>query len=439
MNKRTKQGSLIAAAWIAVCLASGTGAYWLGNARSNAKNDDHEPSSPQPVTILPEPRQRMRDLRPIAPMLEPAIDVRKNLTLIELLDRIHQHIDEATADPSTNPEIKALLLQLRLTEIDDALAHIEAYPEHERKKLRHLILLRWGALDGMAAMEHALAHTPNARLRQAIDNVLTGWAGSDPEGAFAWYREVTKSDTFPGGKGRLQSQLWSIFSNWASQDFDAAFEALTAMESKDDRRSAWFGLAKVVGIESYRDDLLENARGIEDRERYDEAMSAVLSAWAFYSPVEAASWIEKAEFEPRERQRRQFDLGTTWVQSDPATAANWLLSQTDDRWRGTTISMVGQMWAHRDPNALAAWIIEIGLSEDTDMAVRHLVSSTASLNPKNALEWARRITDERSRIRAMKEVVTTWERQAPGAATAHLQSIELSEAERQAVGEMNSR
>jgi hypothetical protein len=120
-------------------------------------------------------------------------------------------------------------------------------------------------------------------------------------------------------------------------------------------------------------------------------------------------------------------IGTRWVHHDPEAAMAWLASLPagDDRDDGVAESF--RTWSRRDQASAHAWVEKTDIQRWNEPALAVYARAIARERPKEAIELARRLTDESWREPTTVVIGQFWSGQDPEAAKAWLAQADLPE------------
>ena len=269
----------------------------------------------------------------------------------------------------------------------------DALPSWQRAGFLSKALSKWSQIDPVAAANFLDAFGKTDRsVTGARVSIAQNWAASDPQAALAWAQTSSED---PSGRFAVSAAIMG----WWHNDPRAA-EAYVVSH------------LDTVGMET----VMSLTRQIfgQDPQRAKEWATQLSTLQA---RVSATTFIA-------------VQLAT----SDPTSAAQWVVTLPDElRERG--VQAVANFWARRDPEAAAGWVN--GLAGPTrDQAVSAYGSALSNKDPTAALTWAATISDEKIRNSSVQRIVTGWLRRSPDAATAWIQSSNLSEPEKKRLLEL---
>jgi hypothetical protein len=238
---------------------------------------------------------------------------------------------------------------------------------------RSLLARRWGALDPLAALGFLDGVAVKDRSKQDYENLLDGWASTDPRAARDW---VSANRDHP----QFDQVLLGFVAGYASQDLTGATSDVLSTLAPTDKLAAQalWRLAQAA----------------------NNASPATLTAWFDQLPATSPDALEfkrlAADDVVRLMPPDQFEANAQWVSamasapwrndptiaafarsyagSDPETAMDWVQNMPGRPKDGIIIG-VGEIvnsWAHTDLDGLQNWLTANPTSPAYQQAVRDL-------------------------------------------------------------------
>ena len=296
----------------------------------------------------------------------------------------------------------------------EALEKISAVPDESARVLLYKYLLsHWAESDPFAALRYAQDSLPEQHRVAACEGVLNAWAARNPEAVLGWNQKAGALATPPA----RESLMAQVFKTLASRDLPEAFRWLERTPDLNDRSQALRGILETVQTDDGRTRVLQVIDQCADEELRVQARRAVVEHWARHTPLAAAAWVDAAE--PAWQRTRLMDsLGFTWLQSDPAAAADWWVSRAPGP---DTLVKIINVWAQQDPNAAGEWLTAQPAGPGSDTARMTFARQVADLDPESALRWAETVSDAAQRESTIDHIWTTWRGRDAPAARAFLQ------------------
>ena len=373
---------------------------------------------------------------------------------------------------------------------DEAQNWLQSLPTSEQSEVlgQSIYYLPPGDIEKTVALLEQLP--PNSRTPSVYSNVMTKWADTDPQAAQEWMKQL------PPGQAR-QSALEALLRSSAKKDPSLAASLLEG-ESINSRNSyeiseiasswaladpdtafSWLDSLEVAG--STREQLISNTisqladkdpskaasytLSIEDTEVRKGAIQSLVGKWGLQDLAATKTWItthlEKSEqaeansylisrlssSDPTkalellaeasqsltpEEVKKQFErsrksISISWAHKDPNAAAAWAQAQPDDEERHQLVANVVDGWAEFDTTGAANFVLTLNEGKERDSAIKSLVSELGRWDPESAFLWAESTTDLKARERVVSSTIRTWTRSDPDAAREALLKANIPE------------
>jgi hypothetical protein len=278
------------------------------------------------------------------------------------------------------------------------------------------------------------------------------WAGHDPQAAFAW----TASDW----RARHANVIAAVVRIWAHTDPKAAYAAARGLPFANQRdlasdaaiagwdESGQPGLFEALG--SFNQIEVQQVSETIARRRVGTLGAEGALAWAdalaegpFRDMISlrvasaaaadkkgaplVAEWARPRIAEHASDSNYPRRIGTRWVQHDPDAAFAWLRSLPAGGGRDDGIGETYRAWLRRNAPAAHAWIEKTAMEPWNEPAYAVYARAIAWERPKEAIELARRFTDESLRESTTVVIGQVWSRHDPAAADAWLAQADLPE------------
>ncbi len=274
-----------------------------------------------------------------------------------------------------------------------------------------LLLSGWAKVDPLAALAYAKANTGNGF---AANTILTTWASSDPEGAIRW------AETNHEGDG-ANPYLAGIIRSLAAADPERATQLLTGMPKSIERGAALDamlphlllqgGAATRAWIEDITDDSLRNGAMMRVAEKLAATDPAGTAAWLLANPGDAT-------------RRRMDDVYRAWAKTDENGAVDSLAALPAGEDRTNALRGLVSSLATKDPRT-AVSMMDRFPNDVTDRVVQQVVWRSFGNDPVTAVSQIARIADERERNRTYGRMIAYWMRQDAAAANVWIQNNPL--------------
>lgn len=294
----------------------------------------------------------------------------------------HTTLAEITALASDFEQTATLYALLRAADeatVERLLREAESLrPRRERLAAKSIIYARYAELDPLAAVERALAQETDKR--EMLERVFTAWAKHDLEAALAHAQTIHGALRQPAASAVLAvsesldpTRRQALAAEFSLQD---ALAMMNAMEQLDgDPALAW-----------------QNALGTES--------------------VEA-------------RAQQLFQIGTAWVERDPAQALAAAMELPPGGILGTVVPFLVERWAEQDADGALAWILTQPKSRSRGEMLGALANIVAQGAPQDALALAETLDGTDRRHMAQAALQAWAQTDAPAAMRALEEATDL--------------
>jgi hypothetical protein len=292
-----------------------------------------------------------------------------------------------------------------------------------RRELIPQIATAWRDVNPAAAMEWAQSLPDKIERGQAASYAIKGLAERDPSAAAAF---LDLSDCFQPG----YALPWrTVAEQWAKTDVQAAVKwtenipdeklrraafasLVTSWAERDPKAAASFALA----LPEEEDPLAPRTyRGHTDKQR---AIAEIVQEWSSVDPRAALKWIEQlpraqqhehamtaaemwARSNPKEaaefvvtamppgdiQQDAALKVATTWSDTDPLAAAQWVLQFPDGPGKERVLSRVIGGWATNDVVSAERFLLGTPIDKLPMETIGSFIVGANVSDPKIALKW----------------------------------------------------
>jgi hypothetical protein len=411
---------------IAALLTIGTVGFMAGRISSDdsASSSDREngpatrsnrPGSSSAIEGSPAARSQRPDRRESS--TRAAANSREDrLSRLESIVRGEDPLDRGRA-------LLAYIDQLGSGDFEDAIAHFRSLGITESRMGEYSLLLSaWAKTDPISALEYARNNTGS---NFATNTILTTWAATDAEGAIQWAQSNHKGDG-------ANPYFAGIIRSLAESDPIRATDLLTSMPRSVERGEALDSMLPHLltkGNEATRSWI----EGITDEALKSGAMMRVAERLAANDPAGTAAWLIANPSEAS--QRRVDDVYSVWARQDQQAAMSSLASLPQGENRSNALRGLVTSVASEDPKA-AVSLMDRFPSDVNDRVVQTFIWHSFGNDPSTAVNQIARITNPEDRDQMYRRAVGRWLEDDNAAATAWLQSNPLPE---NVVDEINRR
>ncbi|MEZ5328720.1 MAG: hypothetical protein R3F19_27050 [Verrucomicrobiales bacterium] len=326
-------------------------------------------------------------------------------------------------------DVGTMLKTIPYDQIPDAIAEAEAIKNPQTKQgIIMMLMSRWAEKDGRAALAHAEKMEKEsgggmlggAGAKMAV---LQTWGQREPDAAWEWYLEDSKTNKNGGMFGGSAMALMGIFNGLVSKDPAAAFERLGQVEDMQSRQMALGGMMQHI-----TDPKVQEALGIylTSLDETDRAMATqgVMGQWAMLDPEGMMKFAESRPDDERKSLVKQ--AGQTMLFTDPDKGIDMILKNSDEKDLPQSYQMITQSIASRDPAKAEAWLNEQPQGPELDPAKNSYALTVVQRDPESAMALAKTIMDENSRTATVSQVYKQWYQKDAAAADAALPESGLS-------------
>jgi RNA polymerase sigma factor (sigma-70 family) len=208
---QTKTRLTLAAA-LAACFLGGSGAFWAGKSRAEARGEG----------LLTEARAAAAAASASAPPVAPVVGAATPAIPAD----IRAKLEQAVAGWRSAGEHR---LRMQALEVVDALAPDEVPVALEvlatvkdeyglHLELGKRIAILWGAREPEPALKWLAGELPREHRGSPMQAILTGWAKHDPQAALGWWQGVVDSLEYPIPENQFERFEDVIYSGWAAHD-----------------------------------------------------------------------------------------------------------------------------------------------------------------------------------------------------------------------------
>jgi hypothetical protein len=214
------------------------------------------------------------------------------------------------------------------------------------------IAQNWAALDPQAAVTWAQAHSDSQPPNMAMTGAIAGWWEKDHSAAEAYV--ASHLDTLVDRQ--LASTLASQIYN---QDPQHAKDWVLQLPDLEARRQASSGIVLSIafndpkGAAAWAATLPSDVREI--------ALGSAVSWWASNDIDAAGQWINQLNGPQRDEAMGAYSYNL--LQKDPAMAASWAATISDQKIRDKSLGRIASDWLSKNPTQATSWIQNSALSD----------------------------------------------------------------------------
>lgn len=295
----------------------------------------------------------------------------------------------------------------------------------EMMAVQMMLMNRWAAKDGEAAMTYAMEEQQGMMKMIGTMGVMMGWMRSDPEQAYAWVQE--NGDQLGGsGFGMGKEQLEAMyFASMAKTDFEGTMAKLDGMDS-DMQEAVIEQMSQSYGLDvEKRTQLLDRLKAGGNEELIEKARLTMVSQMAWQDPKAALAFIDSENPSESERESLEQSATSMWAHTDPAGALEWKSSRLRGQENaGNEIAGEFATWLVQDETAAATWLQGQGEEFKTDNVFSQAGASLAGQeNFERSASWYEQVLDSNERKGGYQSLYENWKQEDPAAADAWLRTL----------------
>ena len=325
-------------------------------------------------------------------------------------------LEELRQSPMSQMDFEALfniwdmVQYLDAYELESLIAELEEMGGgQEMMSVRMMMLNRWAAKDGLAAMESVFEGEKGMMRMIGAMGAMMGWMRSDPDQAYSWFQE--NGDRMGSSAGMGKAQIEAIyFANKARTDFEGTMAELDGMEVAM-QKTIVDQLAQSAGTdEERRNELLDYLKSKGDDSLLDSARNNIVQQMAWHDPKGAIAFIEREGLDGENRQNLMNQATAMWSQSDPQGAVEFLGEKLKgEENAGDRISSSFGSWVSQDEAGAAKWLDAQTDEFKTDSVFRDAGSNLInSKQYERSAEWYGQILNDQQRGLEYQGLYAQW-------------------------------
>jgi hypothetical protein len=322
------------------------------------------------------------------------------------------------------------------TELDRALGQDD--PRKRSMKFGAL-LTKWAGSDPEAALDYVRNMSPGPEAANALLTVLEPLGKTDPQRAVklagelavtreqqaifsVLFHQIAGEDVsqavaclplVPAGEGRLNA-LRALVTVWADADANAALNWAKTLASDDDRNAALeTALLSVAGKNPSSS--LDLARQFLTGDALNRVLAIGLKRLIGTDPLAASRLVGGMNPGPAQTESA-LEVSRALAARQPETAIAWLQSLSSPELRRILLNSVVEVWGTANPKDAGQFVSQMPKGAEQDAAVERLAGTWGKANPGDAVRWAETLNGS-ARNAALVSIASGWARKDPVAAT----------------------
>jgi hypothetical protein len=297
-----------------------------------------------------------------------------------------------------------------------------------------LIMIAWTSFDAPGAYQWAIEGPKNWQTTLA-KNAMYGWGFHDGREAIRVAEAIEEDSDFKEMMKQNALQGWL-----RGEDKDGVSEYIATFPDLKRRGRLFFLLAGEIVMSKGPEAAMRWVEGVDDDAPNNLKLGTfnhVAKMVASTDPERAAEWFLEHRTRPYS-EGALAGVALRWVQNhDRPAAFEWLLAMSDDGLReGEREDAIAQgfrTWMQNGPNAAQEWLLAALPNPALEIAIRETIKRLLPTDPRSAMEWTRRLSDETKRNSESLRVGLRWRNRDPEAFGEWLKESDLPEETRQII------
>lgn len=272
-----------------------------------------------------------------------------------------------------------------------------AHKTGARYTSEHMMFIRaWGAIDGSAALQHAVDTNGKTDGSPIVLAAMAGWASVNPLAARDW------AEALPDGQNK-EDILFGVLDGWATLDLEAAsryIESRPRTQARNRTRQMLLERALMTGGISGARDWFGKIDGEGQNKMYKQlAFDELTTRMLDHDPHATALWIKEQDGDKHLAGRAIRSTARTLASANPEDALEFVGSLQNMKAGQVTgsFSDIINEWAQADPGAAGGWLNEHPDHPRHDVMVNRYITTISDIEPETALQWAGTIEEENRR------------------------------------------
>jgi RNA polymerase sigma factor (sigma-70 family) len=309
--------------------------------------------------------------------------------------------------------------------------------DSESKMLTHLLLTRWAKTDPETAFA-SLNEASFSLERGHSISILSALAALDPRRTADWLTSPSNTRAYYPLIGHILSG--TITKEWARQDPEAALDWARTLGDQQ-QAGAYSGVLGTIAATDPQE-AATLALTLEAGDARKDILGKIAQSWARHSPEKALAWAATlASSESKRATSLAFEswskthpekaaqyldenpnpdhleiIASKWSEKDPESATSWIASKKKSPQRNSALAKTLWNWTTQTPKAATAWIESLPQGTSRDQAIAGLATAAIEFDPRSALEWSLKISAPSFRDELSRHTFESWNRRDPDTA-----------------------
>ncbi len=248
-----------------------------------------------------------------------------------------------------------MLGELDISDMPEATAFLASIGDDEQlfRRMANIIVGIWAEHDGPAAAAWLDSDVGDAHIGILSHTLLESWSKTEPEVAYAWYRQRIDTGTVRMDMLSAYHLPGNVFRHWMKNEPAAALAQFTKI-AVEDERSARGGIAEAIYRSREPGPMLEAIQQMPESDVRAKLVEAVIKKWGRVEPDTAAEWLDTIPMNDElARFRSKMELAEEWVRGEIGEVAKleeWLMKSAPNNEMQTMVKQMIQQLRNSDTN-----------------------------------------------------------------------------------------
>lgn len=313
----------------------------------------------------------------------------------------------------TRGEAWAIIRQLSIGEIQDALHQVSTFPESDATRLQNAMLYqRWAQIDPVAAMEAVTALPKEEGEREIMMTcAFVAWMKQDPDAAYQWGGKSPEFEQLEPSRmmANLLSGLTPAMALEKADSYGAEVHKATLLKLARDLSTT---------PEDRAEFLAELARSGRNDEEKAASLGAFVETWGRGDPLAALGAMDGFALDDGTKQQSRNRITRDWAERDPTAALAWLAAAENAQPLKSQVDAYTR-WAAREPESALNQLDQ--LERQSPKLREGIMDSLVGSHTRGGwTPWGESAQAKNSDLMKLKAHYTHWSERAPGQAAAWL-------------------
>ncbi len=299
-----------------------------------------------------------------------------------------------------------------------------------RKDATHRVLNQIARHDGQQAMQ-MLASLDLVETDNIQNSIFSNWMRTDSAAAMTWLQSQ------PAGS-RKDDMLYSAVHTLSQQGVQSALGWAAEFSNPQKRVNYLTNLAS-QWINTDPSATMAWFQSVADTETRNAVAPSIASALSRFDPDGAISFLNQLPPDSEAAKNAYPNVVSTLAQYDIPQAANLVKKAPAGEAQNDSMERLIQRWTRSDPHSASVYLDQLPTGQARDAGIYSFTRILRDDDPEAAAIWAGTISDENSRVNAMRNVLYKWRQIDKSAATQFVMGQNLDDQQRQRLLEVIER